>query len=172
MPLEDEPPIEALLHLGDLAAQLLAQGRVVDLRDEGLDARHVALRMTELETGAVRCARPRFKLVGRAARMAEKGRLRWTSRGARRTLVRGPRRGRERRGHDRSRATRRARALIIERAELVAEVFFRLDASARPGGYDEYIVASRKVDDRIVKEDIDALNRTMRARSPVWAWAG
>ena len=61
--------------------------------------------------------------------------------------------------------------LIIERAELVAEVFFRLDASARPGGFDEYIVASRKVDDRIVKEDIDALNGTMRARSPVWAWS-
>ena len=61
--------------------------------------------------------------------------------------------------------------LIIERAELVAEVFFRLDASARPGGYDEYIVASRNVDDRIVKEDLDALNRTMRARSPVWAWS-
>jgi hypothetical protein len=61
--------------------------------------------------------------------------------------------------------------LTIERAELVAEVFFRLDASSRPGGYDEYIVASRKADDRIVKEDIDALNRTMRARSPVWAWS-
>lgn len=61
--------------------------------------------------------------------------------------------------------------LVIERAELVAEVFFRLDASARPGGYDEYIVTSHKLYDRIVKEDIDALNRTMRARSPVWAWA-
>lgn len=61
--------------------------------------------------------------------------------------------------------------LIIERAELVAEVFFRLDASARPGGYDEYVVTSRQLGDRIVREDIDALNRTMRARSPVWAWA-
>ena len=27
------------------------------------------------------------------------------------------------------------------------------------------------MDDRIVREDIDALNRTMRARSPVWAWS-
>lgn len=61
--------------------------------------------------------------------------------------------------------------LIIERAELVAEVFFRLDASARRGGYDEYIRTSRRLHDRIVKEDIGALNRTMRARSPVWAWA-
>jgi hypothetical protein len=60
--------------------------------------------------------------------------------------------------------------LIIERAELVAQVFFRLDASARPGGYDEYIVTSRGLDDQIVKEDINALNRTMRARSPLWAW--
>jgi hypothetical protein len=61
--------------------------------------------------------------------------------------------------------------LVIERAELVAEVFFRLDASSRPGGYDEYIVASRNVDDRIVQEDIDALNETMRARSKVDWWA-
>lgn len=61
--------------------------------------------------------------------------------------------------------------LVIERAELVAELFFRLDASSRPGGYDEYIFASRKVDDRIVQEDIDALNDTMRARSKVDWWA-
>jgi hypothetical protein len=61
--------------------------------------------------------------------------------------------------------------LLIERAELVAELFFRLDASSRPGGYDEYIIASRKVDDRIVREDIDALNDTMRARSKVDWWA-
>ena len=61
--------------------------------------------------------------------------------------------------------------LIIERAELVAEVFFRLDASARPGGYDEYIQTSHQVHDRIIKEDIDALNRTMRARSKADWWA-
>jgi hypothetical protein len=41
--LEDEPPIEALLHLDDFLGQLVAQGQVVDLGDEGLDARHWVL---------------------------------------------------------------------------------------------------------------------------------
>jgi uncharacterized protein DUF6308 len=61
--------------------------------------------------------------------------------------------------------------LVIERSELVAEVFFRLDLSARPGGYDDYIVANLRLHDRIVKADIDALNDTMRARSKVDWWA-
>lgn len=61
--------------------------------------------------------------------------------------------------------------VVIERAELVAEVFFRLDPSARPGGYDDYIVANLRLSDRIVREDIDALNATMRARSKVDWWA-
>lgn len=60
--------------------------------------------------------------------------------------------------------------LTIQHAELVAEVFFRIDPSARPGGYDEYIETSRSRDDRIVAEDISTINRTMRARSPLWAW--
>ena len=61
--------------------------------------------------------------------------------------------------------------LIIERAELLAEMFFRLDASSRPGGYDDYIVANLRRHDRIVKEDIDVLNDTMRTRSKVDWWA-
>jgi hypothetical protein len=60
--------------------------------------------------------------------------------------------------------------LTIERSELVAEVFFRLDQSSRPGGYDEYILANSPWSDRIVEADISTINRTMRARSRPSAW--
>jgi len=59
--------------------------------------------------------------------------------------------------------------LVVEHAELVAEVYFRLDPAARPGGYDDYI-ARHPGSNVIDSEDIGVINRTMRARTPVAEW--
>ena len=58
-------------------------------------------------------------------------------------------------------------SLVVKHADLVAEAFFRLDASARPGGYDDYILTAHSAADRLIPGDIGAINRTFRARSPL-----
>lgn len=59
-------------------------------------------------------------------------------------------------------------SLVIEHAELLARDFFRMDPSSAAGGYDD--LAGRGEQDRITKDDITAINATMRARSPHAVW--
>ena len=59
--------------------------------------------------------------------------------------------------------------LVIENADWLAEAFFSLDPSGKPGGFDD--AAQTTSPARIERKDIDAINRTMRARSPHKAWA-
>jgi hypothetical protein len=65
--------------------------------------------------------------------------------------------------------------LTIEGAQWLAETFFRRDPSATgPGSYDAWIdqtQADAERRDRIVDEDITAINRTMATRSPHKTWA-
>ncbi|MGA8208506.1 MAG: DUF6308 family protein, partial [Candidatus Dormiibacterota bacterium] len=51
--------------------------------------------------------------------------------------------------------------------------FFSSDASSRgPGSYDQYVLEGLSPPNRIVVEDIEAINRTMRARAPHGDWKG
>lgn len=59
-------------------------------------------------------------------------------------------------------------ALVIEDAVGLASDFFSLDASSAPGGYDDQ--AGTGDPERVTREDVVAINRTMRARSPHAAW--
>lgn len=59
--------------------------------------------------------------------------------------------------------------LVVERADELAVDFFTLDASSvGPNAYDAW--AGRTDPDRITTDDVLAINRTMRARSPHLAW--
>jgi hypothetical protein len=58
---------------------------------------------------------------------------------------------------------------MIENADWLAEAFFALDPSGRPGGFDDK--ARDSALSRIENKDVDAINGTMRARSPHKAWA-
>jgi hypothetical protein len=58
--------------------------------------------------------------------------------------------------------------LVIHDAESLALDFFHHDPSAAPGGFDE--LAGKGDADRITREDVVAINRTMRARTPHDAW--
>lgn len=58
--------------------------------------------------------------------------------------------------------------LVIENAEWLAEAFFALDPSGKPGGFDDEARSTEPT--RIESKDVDAINRTMRARSPQEAW--
>jgi uncharacterized protein DUF6308 len=59
-------------------------------------------------------------------------------------------------------------SLLIHGAEFLALDFFHHDPSAAPGGFDE--LAGKGESDRVTREDVVAINRTMRARSPQQAW--
>jgi hypothetical protein len=59
-------------------------------------------------------------------------------------------------------------SLIIENADWLAEAFFALDPSGKPGGFDDKALQSAPR--RIESTDVDAMNATMRARSPQKAW--
>ena len=59
--------------------------------------------------------------------------------------------------------------LVIENADWLAEAFFAVDPSGKPGGFDDK--ARETAPTRIESKDVDAINRTMRARSPQKAWA-
>lgn len=59
--------------------------------------------------------------------------------------------------------------LLIENADWLAEAFFALDPSGKPGGFDDKARDSSPT--RIEEKDVDAINGTMRARSPQKAWA-
>lgn len=59
--------------------------------------------------------------------------------------------------------------LLIDNADWLAEAFFELDASGKPGGFDDKTRDSAPT--RIEARDVDAINATMRARSPQTAWA-
>jgi hypothetical protein len=58
--------------------------------------------------------------------------------------------------------------LVIDNADWLAEAFFALDPSGKPGGFDEK--ARDAAPTRIERKDVDAINATMRARSPLKAW--
>lgn len=58
--------------------------------------------------------------------------------------------------------------LVVENADWLAEAFFAMDASGKPGGFDDKARDSEPT--RIGDEDVDAINATMRARSPQKAW--
>jgi hypothetical protein len=55
------------------------------------------------------------------------------------------------------------RPLVVENADWLAEAFFAMDASGKPGGFDDK--ARDSAPTRIGDEDVDAINATMRARS-------
>jgi hypothetical protein len=59
-------------------------------------------------------------------------------------------------------------SLVIEDAEALVAHFLDIDASAKPGGYDD--LAGHGERDRITRSDVVAINTTMRARSPHSAW--
>jgi hypothetical protein len=59
--------------------------------------------------------------------------------------------------------------LAIENADWLAEAFFALDPSGKAGGFDDKALESAPT--RIESKDVDAINGTMRARSPQKAWA-
>jgi hypothetical protein len=59
--------------------------------------------------------------------------------------------------------------LVIENADWLTEAFFALDPSGKPGGFDDKAIESSPT--RIEAKDVDAINGTMRARSPQKAWA-
>jgi len=59
-------------------------------------------------------------------------------------------------------------ALVIEDPVGLADDFFRLDASSAPGGYDDQAGKGDPI--QVTLQDIVAINRTMRARSPHAAW--
>lgn len=58
--------------------------------------------------------------------------------------------------------------LVIENADWLAEAFFAMDPSGKPGGFDDK--AHNSAPTRIEDRDVDAINATMRARSPQKAW--
>lgn len=58
---------------------------------------------------------------------------------------------------------------VIENAVWLAEAFFAIDPSGKPGGFDDK--ARDSAPTRIEAKDVDAINSTMRARSPQKAWA-
>lgn len=59
--------------------------------------------------------------------------------------------------------------LKIHNADWLAEAFFAVDPSGKPGGFDDKAESSAPT--RIESKDVDAINGTMRARSPQKAWA-
>jgi len=59
--------------------------------------------------------------------------------------------------------------LVIENADWLAEAFFAMDPSGKQGGFDDR--AHDSAPTRIETKDVDAINGTMRARSPQKAWA-
>ena len=59
--------------------------------------------------------------------------------------------------------------LLIDNADWLAEAFFAMDPSGKPGGFDDKAHDSAAT--RIEIKDVDAINATMRARSPQKAWA-
>lgn len=59
--------------------------------------------------------------------------------------------------------------LVIENADWLAEAFFAVDPSGKPGGFDDKAIEAAPT--RIESKDVDAINGTMRARSPQKAWA-
>ena len=59
-------------------------------------------------------------------------------------------------------------ALLVEDAERLVAHFIDHDASSQPGGYDD--LAGHGARDRITRDDVVAINTTMRARSPHAAW--
>jgi hypothetical protein len=59
--------------------------------------------------------------------------------------------------------------LVIENADWLAEAFFALDPSGKPGGFDDK--ARDSAPSRIEAKDVDSINGTMRARSPQDVWA-
>lgn len=58
--------------------------------------------------------------------------------------------------------------LLIDNADWLAEAFFAMDPSGKPGGFDDK--AHNSAPTRIEDRDVDAINATMRARSPQKAW--
>jgi hypothetical protein len=58
--------------------------------------------------------------------------------------------------------------LVIEDAAEMARYFFEHDASARPGGYDDWVARNDR--DRFERHDVEIINGPMRARSPYEAW--
>lgn len=58
--------------------------------------------------------------------------------------------------------------LVIDNPDWLAEAFFAMDPSGKPGGFDDK--ARNSAPTRIEDEDVDAINATMRARSPQKAW--
>jgi hypothetical protein len=58
--------------------------------------------------------------------------------------------------------------LMIDNADWLAEAFFAMDPSGKPGGFDD--MARETAPTRIEPKDVDAINGTMRARSPQKAW--
>src|SRR4051794_33490668 len=58
--------------------------------------------------------------------------------------------------------------LLIEDAGQLALDFFATDASSAPGGFDDRAGSGER--DRVTREDIVAINTTMRARSPHKVW--
>jgi hypothetical protein len=62
--------------------------------------------------------------------------------------------------------------IVIQNAEILAEAFFTIDwSSVHPQSYDTWVLSGRSPANRIIADDITAINRTMGARSKVEAWA-
>jgi hypothetical protein len=59
--------------------------------------------------------------------------------------------------------------LVIDNADWLAEAFFALDPSGKPGGFDDEAIKTAQ--NRIEAKDVDAMNATMRTRSPQSAWS-
>lgn len=60
--------------------------------------------------------------------------------------------------------------LVISDADWLAGVFFTLDPSSQSGGYDDWIVSPEQLPDQITRQDIKAINSSMRARSSPKVW--
>jgi hypothetical protein len=60
--------------------------------------------------------------------------------------------------------------LIIEHADALMLDFCRNDASSKSGGYDDVALGGTKDPFHITRDDIVAINTTMRARSPHVVW--
>jgi Family of unknown function (DUF6308) len=58
--------------------------------------------------------------------------------------------------------------LLVEDGFGMADFFFKADASAGAGGYDEWVAENHR--DRIELHDVEIINGTMRARSSYEAW--
>lgn len=61
--------------------------------------------------------------------------------------------------------------LVIHDAEHLAWAFFQFDpSSAHPKAYDKWVLAQQSPVNRIVAQDVTAINTTMAARSPLDKW--